>query len=208
MLISQAFSSLRARPGITTTPVLHPQGQDWRKPAMWTPKQTQKDQAKLTLTLHPTGQYCKKHRGKTYYFGSDRKEALERFSKEWADIVAGRLTRSKLDRLSVGDLANYFLNAKRNLIRSADLTPRSWADCHKTCEEMIEVFGRDRAVSDLRPTGFATLRKRMIGRLGPVAMGNFIQRVRTVFKFGFDAEVLAVPVRFGPQFAKPKKRAV
>ena len=28
---------------------------------------------KFPLTLHPTGQYCKKVKGKIYYFGSDKK---------------------------------------------------------------------------------------------------------------------------------------
>ena len=32
---------------------------------------------KFPLTLHPTGQYCKKIRGHIYYFGSDGKQALE-----------------------------------------------------------------------------------------------------------------------------------
>ena len=34
---------------------------------------------KFPLTLHPTGQYCKKIKGKMYYFGSDKKEALQRY---------------------------------------------------------------------------------------------------------------------------------
>jgi integrase len=41
-----------------------------------------------------------------------------------------------------------------------------------------------------------------------VALGNMIQRVRTVFKHAFDAELIAVPVRFGPGFGKPSRRAV
>jgi len=29
---------------------------------------------KFPLTLHPTGPYCKKIKGKLYYFGSDKKK--------------------------------------------------------------------------------------------------------------------------------------
>ena len=34
---------------------------------------------KFPLTFHPTGQYCKKVKGKIYYFGSDKKEALQKY---------------------------------------------------------------------------------------------------------------------------------
>ena len=34
---------------------------------------------KFPLTRHSTGQYCKKIRGKMYYFGSDKKEALQSY---------------------------------------------------------------------------------------------------------------------------------
>ena len=34
---------------------------------------------KFALTLHPTGQFCKKIKGKLYYSGSDRQETLRRY---------------------------------------------------------------------------------------------------------------------------------
>jgi len=34
---------------------------------------------KFTLTVHPTGQYCKKIKGEIYYFGSNKKEALQKY---------------------------------------------------------------------------------------------------------------------------------
>ena len=39
---------------------------------------------KFPLTLHPTGQYCKKIKGKLYYFGSEKKTALERYLEQAA----------------------------------------------------------------------------------------------------------------------------
>ena len=42
-----------------------------------TKRKTRSD--KFPLTLHPTGQYCKKIKGKIYYFGTDKKQALERY---------------------------------------------------------------------------------------------------------------------------------
>jgi hypothetical protein len=34
---------------------------------------------KFPLTLHPTGQYCKKIKGNIRYFGTDKNKALERY---------------------------------------------------------------------------------------------------------------------------------
>ena len=34
---------------------------------------------KFPLTLHKTGQYCKKIKDKIYYFGKDKKMALKRY---------------------------------------------------------------------------------------------------------------------------------
>jgi integrase len=41
-----------------------------------------------------------------------------------------------------------------------------------------------------------------------VALGNEIQRVRSVFKHAFDAELIAAPVRFGPGFKRPSKKVL
>jgi len=48
---------------------------------------------KFPLTLHPTGQYCKKIRGKLYYFGSDKRTALERYLEQAAFLHTGKRSR-------------------------------------------------------------------------------------------------------------------
>src|SRR5206468_9305011 len=73
---------------------------------------------------------------------------------------------------------------------------------------LVDQFGRTRLVSDLGQDDFAALRKWMAKRWGPVRLGDFIQRIRCVFKYGYDAELIPVPVRFGPGFARPTKKTL
>src|SRR5262249_24417477 len=37
---------------------------------------------------------------------------------------------------------------------------------------------------------------------------NFIQCVRSVFKYGYDAGFLDAPIRFGPGFSRPRKKVL
>ncbi len=45
---------------------------------------------KYPLTLHPTGQFCKKIKGKLYQFGTDKKTALERYFEQAAYLHTGK----------------------------------------------------------------------------------------------------------------------
>ena len=51
---------------------------------------------KYPLTLHPTGQFCKKIKGKLYYFGTDKKAAMERYLEQAAYLHAGKRGKLKL----------------------------------------------------------------------------------------------------------------
>lgn len=45
---------------------------------------------KFPLTLHKTGQYCKKIRGKIYYFGTDRHQAYQRYLDQATYLHSGK----------------------------------------------------------------------------------------------------------------------
>ena len=167
--------------------------------------------SKSPLRLHATGQWCKKHAGRTYYFGTDQNAALRRYLAEWPDILAGRAPAATPDDEhgpTVEYLLNHFLAAKRAAVSRGDLSARTWAEYHGTGEAMIKAFGRERPVKAIRPDDFAGLLDSAAKRLGPVSLGNFVQRVRTICRYGFEAELIAVPLRFGPGFAKPSRRAI
>jgi hypothetical protein len=58
-----------------------------------TKRKTRSD--KFPLTLHPTGQYCKKIKGKLYYFGTNKKEALQRYLERAVYLHAGQIAKIK-----------------------------------------------------------------------------------------------------------------
>lgn len=162
------------------------------------------------LFAHATRRWAKKVRGKLVYFGpwDDPQAALERWLEQKDDLLAGRTPRVKQDGLTLAELVNRFLTAKRDLVDNGELAVRSWADYHATGQNLVAVFGRDRLVDDLASDDFDTLRRHLAKTRGPVSLGNEIQRVRMVFKYGYDAGLIDKPMRYGPGFKRPTRKVL
>jgi integrase len=110
--------------------------------------------------------------------------------------------------LALKDLANHFLTAKQRRLEAGEMGRRSFSDYHATAARMIRHLGKHRLIDDLVPDDFARFRSELAKARGPVALGNEVGRVRSIFKHGFDAGLLDRPVRFGPEFSKPPKRSL
>ena len=52
---------------------------------------------KFSLTLHPKSQYCKKIKGKLYYFGTDKQQALQRYLEQAAYLHSDKITKHNSD---------------------------------------------------------------------------------------------------------------
>lgn len=162
------------------------------------------------LFPHATGRWAKKIRGKLHYFGpwDDWQKALDKYQNQRDDLHAGRTPRERTDGLVVRDLCNSFLTTKRHLLDTRELSPRSFRDYYGTCERVVTAFGKTRLVDDLAADDFEKLRTRLSKTCGHVALGNEIQRVRSLFKYGFEAGLIEKPVRFGPAFRKPSRKVL
>lgn len=162
------------------------------------------------LFAHATGRWAKKIRGRLHYFGpwDDPDAALAKYLDQKGDLQAGRRPRDRTDGLTVRDLVNRFLTAKRHLVDTGELSPRTFDGYHRTGVRVADAFGRARAVSDLRADDFETFRADLARTRGPVALGNQIRHVRILFKYAHDAGLVDAPVRFGPTFKSPSKRAL
>lgn len=73
---------------------------------------------KFPLTLHKTGQYCKKIEGKMYYFGADRPQALARHLEQAAWLHSGRLATywSAAGQLWAKTMCNLYLNHQESRV--------------------------------------------------------------------------------------------
>jgi integrase len=162
------------------------------------------------LFPHATGRWAKKVRGKLHYFGpwSDPQAALEKWLNERDDLLAGRKPRGARQGLTVLDLCNRFLFAKEHLVNAGELQQRTWDDYKAAADRIRKTFGEGRLVEDLQADDFDVLRAKLAKNRGPIPLGNEIQRVRSIFKYAFDASLIDKPVRFGPSFKKPSRKSV
>lgn len=173
------------------------------------------------LTPHTSGKWCKRIRGQLHYFGawatrSDGKltrvpedgwqAALDEYKAVADDLHAGRKPRSKTGELTVAGLCNRFLDAKFTAVENGELSPLTVIQYKITTDIIVALFGRARIVSDLRFDDFEALRAHMEKlKWGPVRIANQITRVRTLFRFAYEAGMIDVPMRFGPLFKKPSR---
>ena len=65
---------------------------------------------KFPLTLHPTGQYCKKIKGKLYYFGTNKGEALQRYLEDALFLHSGKGQRRNVTNGNVSIKKAFHVN--------------------------------------------------------------------------------------------------
>ena len=165
------------------------------------------------LFRHATGRWCKKVKGKFVYFGKlaedrDGQVALALWLEQKDDLLAGRTPRVKSECPTLRELLNGYLTSKKHLLDTQEITPKHFAELYACCRRIGDAFGLRRPIVDLAADDFERLRKAIAKTWGPVRLGNEVQRVRSVFKFGYDAGLIDRPVRFGPGFKKPTRKVI
>ena len=159
------------------------------------------------LTPLTNGQWGKRIRGEIRCFGPwrDPDTALKRFQAEKDDLYAGR-TPTRTDGLTIRVLLNEFLKSKQDLVASDELEQATLDEYTRVTDFIADQFRRETLIEKLTPQHFRRLRSVMAERLGPVALTNWIQRVRSVFRYATEEQLIAQPVVFGSTFKKPKPK--
>jgi integrase len=107
---------------------------------------------KFPLTLHTTGQYCKKIKGKMYYFGSDKKVALQKYLDQATylhgcqNIPQQKPTR---DNMTLKQLCDMYLNYQYSKLQANDLTARHHNDQIDSLNKLMAFLCQGRKVKSI-----------------------------------------------------------
>jgi integrase len=181
-------------------------------------KKTAKPDQDFPLWLHPSGRWCRKFKGKVYYFGRERQAALDLWIEQKDNIFSGRGIVRKTEGLLIGDppndpdsavgLVNRFLSSKQQLLEAGELTARTFADYKGTCQRLVDVFGWSRRVDDLTPDDFESLRAQISKTRGVVSLGNEINKVKIILKYAADNRLIPLAVNYGSNFKRPSQKTL
>jgi integrase len=159
--------------------------------------------------------WAKKICKKLVYFTSWRQDpkgeaALEQFEREWPYLKKGE-TPPSIDvsnGCTLRQLVNDFLASKEAKMNADDLSPRTFLGYYRSCESLIEQFGRDRRVDDLRPDDFREYRAKLAKRYGTVGLKNAINCTCILFNYAFENNLIGKPVAYGQNFDRPSAKAL
>jgi integrase len=159
------------------------------------------------LWLHPSGRWCKKIRQKVHYFGKadNPQAALDEWLRVKDNLLAGRTRPAKSDSLTIGELCNEFLTAKKSMLDTQELTPRAFANYKGSTDILVATLGKNTSAAGLTAEDFGNIRAALANGRGVVSLRGHVLNVRMVFKFGYDNGLLTNSPRFGQAFKIPSK---
>ena len=112
---------------------------------------------KFPFTLHPTGQFCKKIRGKIHYFGKDKQEALRRYYEQASALHAGASEPVLLsDRLTLEDLCNLYLDHQLGRAQAGEIRERQYHEQKPRLRAFADFIGRGRLVREIKTISMAS----------------------------------------------------
>jgi len=148
---------------------------------------------KFPLTLHKTGQYCKKIKGKIYYFGTDKKVALNRYLEQAADLHVGRMPRPKStgQTMSIKTLCNLYLDHQESRSLIGEIKLRHLYDQTSLLRDFVRFVGPNQTVSDISTVDLQNYRKKLIktGK-SPNTINNRIATVKAMYNWAVDNEII------------------
>jgi integrase len=148
---------------------------------------------KFPLTRHPTGQYCKKIRGKIYYFGSDKKEALQTYHDQ-ATFLHGY--NSSLQELANGNmtlsqLCDMYLKYQHTKLMANNLSVRHYNDQVGSLNKLKNFMGQNCKIKSISTLNLQNYKRNIQKHYGSVCRLNLnISIMKAMFHWARKNDIL------------------
>lgn len=148
---------------------------------------------KFPLTLHKTGQYCKKIKGKIYYFGKDKKLALERYQEHASMLYnnRNRITHKNFD-MTLKGLSDLYLQHQLSRVQSGELTAAHYTDQSKCLRQFINSLGQYVKIKDILTLDLQKYRRQIKKRYSSQRMNLNISVMKAMFHWAKKNDILTV----------------
>lgn len=127
-------------------------------------KRTRKTRSdKFPLTPHPTGQYCKKIKGKIYYFGTNKKQALQRYLDQ-ATYLHGyesSMAQRSNGSMTLKELCDRYLRYQHAKVLTGELTPKHHSDQIGSLSKFMSFLGKGRRIKGISTLDLQNYKRRL-----------------------------------------------
>jgi integrase len=115
-----------------------------------TKRKTRSD--KFPLTLHPSGQYCKKIKGKLYYFGSKKKQAIQKYRDQSTYLHGCQedvQQKSTDNSMTLKRLCGMYLKYQFSKVQANDLTAAHHNEQIGSLKKLTAFLEQNRKIKDI-----------------------------------------------------------
>ena len=146
---------------------------------------------KFPLTLHKTGQYCKKIRGKLYYFGSDKQQALKRYLEQASHLHSGCIPGgTKNSSMTLKTLCNLYLEYQNSGILAGQISASYYKDMVSSLRRLALSLGQSSPVNEIKTLDLQNYKRKLLRSYGSAHRVNLnISIMKAMFHWAKRNEV-------------------
>ncbi|MEN6428073.1 MAG: tyrosine-type recombinase/integrase [Phycisphaerales bacterium] len=164
---------------------------------------------KFPLTLHCTGQYCKKIRGRIHYLGRDKQEALRKYYEQASALHSGTSETAALlpSKLTLENLCNLYLDHQLGRAKAGEIRERQYHEQKPRLKAFADFIGRNRLVAEIKTIELLNYRKKRIeDARAPVTINNELAIIKAMFHWAQETEIIEQCPRLAAVKKIPRKK--
>jgi len=149
---------------------------------------------KFPLTLHSTGQNCKKIKGKIYYFGKDKQLALKKYFDQASLLHHNHssIAKKKNTDITLKTLSKLYLKYQLLKVQAGEITARHYSDQNNCLNKFINSIGRFVKVSDVSTLELQKYKRQIRRSYSAQRMNLNISVMKAMFHWAKKNEILDV----------------